>query len=175
MRVPAPVTWCKRCVAWGIARKRASSVSGQVRLSQECGRQEHARALKKRPSLANTLFAVLFSLSFVVMCAATCAATAASYEVYEGKAEQELLAQASEYSQALSQQPTNEMTQELSEISFVGVRCTLIDADGAVLFDNYTDPATLDNHANREEVRQAKESGQVAVMRRSDTLGTDTL
>ena len=150
-------------------------MSGQAHPSQECGRQEHARGVKKRPSLANTLFAVLFSLSFVVMCAATCAATAASYEVYEGKAEQELLAQASEYSQALSQQPTDEMTQELSEISFVDVRCTLIDADGAVLFDNYTDPAALDNHANREEVRQAKESGQVAVMRRSDTLGTDTL
>ena len=148
---------------------------GQARLSQECGRQEHTRPLKKRPSLANTLFAVLFSLSFAVMCAATCAATAASYEVYEGKAEQELLAQVSEYSQALSQQPAHEMTQALSEISFVDVRCTLIGADGTVLFDNYTDPATLDNHANREEVRQAKESGQVAVMRRSDTLGTDTL
>ena len=84
--------------------------------------------------MANTLFAVLFSLSFVVMCAATCAATAASYEVYEGEAEQELLAQASEYSQALSQQPTNEMTQALSEISFVDIRCTLIDADGALLY-----------------------------------------
>ena len=150
-------------------------MSGQVHPSQECGRQEHTRPLKKRPSLANTLFAVLFSLSFAVMCAATCAATAASYEVYEGKAEQELLAQVSEYSQALSQQPAHEMTQALSEISFVDVRCTLIGADGTVLFDNYTDPATLDNHANREEVRQAKESGQVAVMRRSDTLGTDTL
>ena len=38
-------------------------------------------------------------------------------------------------------------------------RITLIDTDGTVLFDNQADPATMENHADRQEVRKAATAG----------------
>ena len=129
----------------------------------------------KLNSLSQRLLAVFFFVSFGVMCAATCAATAVCYTAYESKAEDALLSQASECAQDFAALSTDEMVRTLANEPFMDVRCTLIDADGNVLFDNYADPSLLDNHADREEVRQAKESGQVAIIRRSATFGTDTV
>ena len=39
------------------------------------------------------------------------------------------------------------------------VRITWIAGDGTVLYDNYTDAAKLESHADREEFREALESG----------------
>jgi two-component system phosphate regulon sensor histidine kinase PhoR len=55
------------------------------------------------------------------------------------------------------------------------VRITLIAADGRVLADSEHDPATMDNHATRPEVREARRAGRGHSVRRSATLGTDML
>lgn len=52
-------------------------------------------------------------------------------------------------------------------------RITVIAADGVVLGDSEVDPATMENHADRPEVRQALATGEGAAERRSDTLGVD--
>ena len=52
-------------------------------------------------------------------------------------------------------------------------RVTIIAPDGAVLGDSQADPATMDNHLNRPEVREAIRSGQGKSDRRSSTLHTD--
>ena len=50
-------------------------------------------------------------------------------------------------------------------------RLTLIGQDGQVLYDSeHTDEATLENHKNRPEVRQAVNLGEGQDVRRSDTL-----
>lgn len=50
-------------------------------------------------------------------------------------------------------------------------RLTLIGQDGQVLYDSeHTDEATLENHKNRPEVRQAVNLGEGHDVRRSDTL-----
>ena len=50
-------------------------------------------------------------------------------------------------------------------------RLTLIGEDGQVLYDSeHTDEATLENHKNRPEVRQAVNLGEGQDVRRSDTL-----
>ena len=50
-------------------------------------------------------------------------------------------------------------------------RLTLISEDGQVLYDSeHTDEATLENHKNRPEVRQAVNLGEGQDVRRSDTL-----
>jgi two-component system phosphate regulon sensor histidine kinase PhoR len=54
-------------------------------------------------------------------------------------------------------------------------RVTLIGPDGAVLADSEHDPATMDNHASRPEVRAAVREGIGVATRRSDTLGIDYL
>lgn len=50
------------------------------------------------------------------------------------------------------------------------IRVTLIDKDGKVLFDTANDPASMENHSNRQEVRQAFETGYGEDSRYSKTL-----
>ena len=54
-------------------------------------------------------------------------------------------------------------------------RVTWVDADGAVLFDNREDPAKMENHAQREEIREAMTLGKGQAARYSDTLSQQTL
>ena len=54
-------------------------------------------------------------------------------------------------------------------------RITWIDAGGTVLFDNQADPAQMENHADREEVRAALESVTGTASRYSTTLSQRTL
>ena len=53
-------------------------------------------------------------------------------------------------------------------------RVTWIDADGTVLFDNYADTATMDNHLDRREVADAIENGTGFASRYSGTLSVKT-
>ncbi|MDY3281868.1 sensor histidine kinase [Dysosmobacter sp.] len=56
-----------------------------------------------------------------------------------------------------------------------GTRVTWVAADGTVLYDNWEDPERMDNHAGREEIRQAAERGSGRAARYSDTLSEKTL
>ncbi len=49
-------------------------------------------------------------------------------------------------------------------------RITLIDTDGTVLFDNQADPAAMENHSDRQEVKQAVTAGAGEATRMSGTL-----
>ena len=53
-------------------------------------------------------------------------------------------------------------------------RVTWIDADGTVLFDTQVDQTTMENHADREEIRQALETGRGSAVRNSSTLTEQT-
>lgn len=54
-------------------------------------------------------------------------------------------------------------------------RITLIDRDGTVLADTSADEASLDNHLDRDEVRQAVKAGHGTSVRYSDTLMEKTV
>lgn len=56
----------------------------------------------------------------------------------------------------------------------VDVRYTWIAADGTVLLDSFADAATLENHAGREEVREALAGGVGKGRRISRTLGMES-
>jgi len=53
-------------------------------------------------------------------------------------------------------------------------RVTWIDADGTVLFDTRVDENTMENHADREEIREAFETGSGSAVRNSSTLTEQT-
>jgi two-component system phosphate regulon sensor histidine kinase PhoR len=62
------------------------------------------------------------------------------------------------------------------EASEVGdYRFTVIDQDGAVLADSHSDPATMENHADRPEVAAALDGGTGRDIRDSDTTGFDQI
>lgn len=58
----------------------------------------------------------------------------------------------------------------LESVSDGDYRITWISADGTVLFDNKAKTDKMENHLEREEIKQALESGEGESVRRSDTL-----
>ena len=63
----------------------------------------------------------------------------------------------------------------LREIQTDDLRITWIDRDGNVLFDTQAEAASMDNHAQREEVTEALSYGRGSSERYSDTLTTKML
>ena len=53
-------------------------------------------------------------------------------------------------------------------------RVTWIDKDGTVLFDTQVDPNAMENHADREEIQEAFETGSGSAVRISSTLTEQT-
>lgn len=54
-------------------------------------------------------------------------------------------------------------------------RVTWIAADGTVKYDNRSNPKTMENHADRQEVREAMENDSGTSVRRSSTLSEHTM
>lgn len=56
-----------------------------------------------------------------------------------------------------------------------GARVTFIEADGKVSGDSDSEPSQMDNHYNRDEIRQAREQGEGYSKRHSDTTNRTML
>lgn len=54
-------------------------------------------------------------------------------------------------------------------------RITVLSPEGNVLFDNYVDVETMENHLQREEVQQALHNKEGYAVRMSDTLGKEVI
>ena len=54
------------------------------------------------------------------------------------------------------------------------LRITMIKKDGKVFYDSFADAKKMENHANRQEVRQALKHGNGKALRTSDTLDKNT-
>lgn len=132
--------------------------------------------MKRTKSLARRTFALVFALSVLVMLMSLVAATAASFLGYEREAERYLLSQV--YSLKDSVEACGGQEAAVAAIErypLSETRCTLVGEDGAVIYDTEVPVTELDNHADREEVVAARESGQGVTLRKSQTLGADTL
>ena len=71
-------------------------------------------------------------------------------------------------------------TEQLGESYLEGLdsdryRLTWIDADGTVLFDSHADATAMENHADREEIKEALVSGTGSSTRQSSTLTEQTI
>jgi two-component system phosphate regulon sensor histidine kinase PhoR len=94
--------------------------------------------------------------------------------------EQNLLGQARLIAALLAAEPPAadpaERVTPLSRLTHA--RLTLISIDGRVLGDSEVEPSALgglENHANREEIREASAHGEGAAVRRSQTTGKDLM
>ena len=54
-------------------------------------------------------------------------------------------------------------------------RITLIDQDGSVLYDSQAEASSMENHKDREEVKEAAETGKGKAVRTSETLSEKTI
>lgn len=62
-----------------------------------------------------------------------------------------------------------------NELKMSNVRITWVDNQGKVLYDNESEAQTMDNHANREEIKEALKDGYGESVRYSKTLTTQSL
>ena len=63
----------------------------------------------------------------------------------------------------------------LMGLAYDRYRLTWIDAEGTVLFDSHADAAAMENHADREEIKEALASGTGSSVRQSATLTEQTI
>lgn len=125
--------------------------------------------------LSTRLFAAVFGASLAVLLIAAAAVVAVSWTIYEGNAEDALSAQVEVTSLRLAGKTEDQMVQDLKTPQLAQTRVTLVSPDGVVLYDNYADAATLENHSGRQEVSAATTGGRSVTLRHSETTGADTL
>lgn len=54
------------------------------------------------------------------------------------------------------------------------IRATVVDPNGTVIYDNFSDPSTMENHADRKEIKEALSGDVGKDVRLSNTLNKDT-
>ena len=90
----------------------------------------------------------------------------ALYSYFSGLQLQQLAMQTRLTSQAV----TAEGIGFLQRLEGIDTRITWIDPEGHVLYDSHTDSIAMENHLEREEIREALENGTGHASRHSDTL-----
>ena len=63
----------------------------------------------------------------------------------------------------------------LASLDYDRYRLTWVDADGNVVFDSHADKSEMENHADREEIKEALAYGTGSSMRQSSTLTEQTI
>lgn len=117
------------------------------------------------------IFHSIFIVAFVVLLASICIATSFLYNHFNDSNAQQLKAEL-----ALVADTVNEVGIEYFENFDSAVfRFTVIDSDGTVLYDTKANAYEMENHAEREEVIEAFETGRGSSVRNSATLTKKTL
>ena len=116
--------------------------------------------------MTKRIFKSIFLASLVVLIAALVVIMGALYNYFSDLQRQQLAMQTDLLSHGLS----HEGVAFLKEMEDMDARVTWIGADGSVLYDSHGDSLTMENHLEREEIREALESGTGYAARYSDTL-----
>lgn len=117
------------------------------------------------------IFRASLLTAFLVLAAAITLIMGVLFQVFEKQIQKELTSEADFLAQAVEKDGVGFFEGFESR----GNRVTLIDVDGSVLFDSEADMEALDNHGDREEVKEAMENGEGMSIRYSKTLMEKTL
>lgn len=117
------------------------------------------------------IFRSSFFTAFLVLIATIAMIMGIVFDRFENQIQKEIASETEYISHAVE----NEGIGFLQGLENIDKRITLIDANGKVIFDNQTNADALDNHAEREEIKQAMETGKGKSIRYSKTLTEKTL
>lgn len=100
-----------------------------------------------------------------------CLSTVIFYELFKSEVVDELKTYADviKETQAYEQIPQGNYNPSVDDL-----RITMIKKDGKVFYDSFADVKKMENHANRQEVRQALKHGNGKAIRTSDTMDKST-
>lgn len=116
--------------------------------------------------MTKRIFRSIFAVAAVILLASFVLITGVLYEYFSNKQMDQLSMQTHLAAQGLESAGES----YLDDMDISGCRLTWIAADGTVLYDSQADPSGMENHAAREEVRQALKTGHGESMRYSTTL-----
>ena len=121
--------------------------------------------------MTSKIFKSILSVAIAVLLASLVIITGVLYQYFGTMQESQLKDELSLAAQA-TQQLGEGYLQNLDSDRY---RLTWVDDDGTVIFDSHADAATMENHAGREEIREALVSGTGSSTRQSSTLTEQTI
>ncbi|MBQ7801351.1 MAG: PAS domain-containing sensor histidine kinase [Oscillospiraceae bacterium] len=121
--------------------------------------------------MTKRIFRSIFLVALAVFLASTTIIMGALYSYFSQVQRSQLKNQTILAAQAVSYEGLDYLTR----LDIDGCRVTWISADGAVLYDSKTDSGSMENHLQREEIRQALKSGYGESERYSSTLMEQTV
>ena len=120
--------------------------------------------------MTKKIFASILSVAIVVMLLCVACISYVLYGYFGEILRNELKNEADIISQEIERDNTY-----LTNMQSFENRATLVGEDGTVLYDSQADETAMENHADREEIKQAVQNGEAWVTRYSDTLSTQTI
>ena len=121
--------------------------------------------------MTSKIFKSILSVAIAVLLASLVVITGMLYQYFGTMQESQLKDELS-----LAASATEQLGQSyLSQLDSDRYRLTWVDADGTVIFDTHADSAVMDNHENREEIKEALLTGTGSSVRQSSTLTEQTI
>ena len=121
--------------------------------------------------MTSKIFKSILSVAIAVLMASLIIITGVLYRYFGNVQEAQLKDELS-----LAADATEQLGEQYLEgLDYDRYRLTWVGADGIVLFDSRADAAAMENHANREEIKEALVSGTGSSSRRSSTLTEQTI
>ena len=121
--------------------------------------------------MTSKIFKSILSVAMVVLLASLTVITGVLYQYFGNLQGSQLKDELS-----LAANATEKLGQEyLEDTDSDRYRLTWISRDGTVLFDSHADASTMENHAEREDVKEALEFGTGSSTRHSYTLTEKTI
>ena len=121
--------------------------------------------------MTKRMFGSVCIVAVVVLFASLALVMGVLYDYFSGSQENQLKTQTDLAAQGIE----HEGSSYFDGLDSEELRITWIDKKGKVLFDNKTDASSMENHLEREEVRQAVENGYGKSSRYSETLTEKSL
>ena len=121
--------------------------------------------------MTKRIFRSVCIVAVVVLFASLALVMGVLYDYFSGSQEKQLKTQTDLAAQGIE----HEGSSYFNGLDSEELRITWIDKNGKVLFDNKTDASSMENHLEREEVRQAVENGYGKSSRYSETLTEKSL
>ena len=121
--------------------------------------------------MTSKIFKSILSVALAVLMASLIIITGVLYQYFGTTQEAQLrdeLSLAAEATEQLGESYLNSLDSDRYRLTWVG-------ADGTVIFDSHADVASMENHASREEIKEALVSGTGSSIRHSATLTEQTI
>ncbi len=121
--------------------------------------------------MTSRIFKSILSAAIVVLMASLIIITGVLYQYFGNVQEEQLKDELTLAASAVTQLGEN----YLEGLDSDRYRLTWVASDGTVLFDSHADAASMENHADREEIQEALISGTGSSTRQSSTLTEQTI